>query len=151
MHSHPERDDIKRAIDAYCAIAYQSQPPKKVQTQQQTLEQWQGDVLECPIFAREPSPACTHFKARLGNTFYPHMKMAVEVAADHSHYFFRVDTHDRHICPKPESPEYGQFCQLMEKNQKLAESIEATWEQQGLPTFKSYLREDLKRRQASMH
>jgi hypothetical protein len=38
------------------------------------------------------------------------------------------------------------FTQLMESNQKLAESIEAAWDVSGLPTFKRYLREDLARR-----
>jgi hypothetical protein len=37
----------------------------------------------------------------------------------------------------------------MERNQKLAEKIEAAWEAVQLPTFKQFLREDLKRRQAA--
>jgi len=37
---------------------------------------------------------------------------------------------------------------MMEKNQSLASRIEAAWESGGLPTFKSFLRQDLARRQA---
>jgi hypothetical protein len=35
----------------------------------------------------------------------------------------------------------------MEENQRLSERIENDWATQGLPTFKSLLREDLARRQ----
>ena len=35
----------------------------------------------------------------------------------------------------------------MELNRQVAEEIEAAWERQGIPTFKSFLREDLARRQ----
>ena len=41
------------------------------------------------------------------------------------------------------------FRQLMEMNQTVAQAIEATWEQEGVPTFKSYLKEDLARRQTA--
>ena len=38
------------------------------------------------------------------------------------------------------------FTQLMENNQKVAQAIEQGWADQHLPTFKTYLREDLARR-----
>jgi hypothetical protein len=37
----------------------------------------------------------------------------------------------------------------MDRNQKLAQQIEAQWEQRGVPTFKMYLKQDLARRQQS--
>ena len=85
---------------------------------------------------------------RLGNPWYPHMKLTIERAPDGKTSLFRADTHDRHIHVGPESPEYAAFCQMMEKNQSLASRIEAAWESGGLPTFKSFLRQDLARRQA---
>jgi hypothetical protein len=36
----------------------------------------------------------------------------------------------------------------MEKNQKVVESVERAWAEGGVPTFKTYLREDLARRRA---
>jgi len=38
------------------------------------------------------------------------------------------------------------YLKLMEKNQKMAQSIEAAWGEGGLPTFKTYLKQDLQRR-----
>jgi len=37
----------------------------------------------------------------------------------------------------------------VEKNQRQAETIESAWAEAGLPTFKTYLREDLAKRQAA--
>jgi hypothetical protein len=37
----------------------------------------------------------------------------------------------------------------MEKNQRLAEAIDLAWEKAAVPTFKTYLREDLRRRKAA--
>ena len=62
-------------------------------------------------------------------------------------WLFRVDAHDKHACPSPKAPEYAAFCQLMTQNQELLGKIEAAWADQGLPTFKTYLRADLARRQ----
>jgi hypothetical protein len=77
------------------------------------------------------------------------MKLSIDRRPDQIGFLFRADTHDRHICPSPASKEHGKFRQLMEKNQKLAQTIEAAWEEGGLPTFKSYLKQDLQRRQQS--
>ena len=75
----------------------------------------------------------------------------IEPTPDRTSYMFRADTHDKHIRPSPSSKEYTLFCELMENNQKLGESIEHAWEEQGLPTFKQYLRKDLARRAAANH
>jgi len=83
---------------------------------------------------------------RLGNYVYPHMKLVIEPRPDGRGYLFRADTHDRHVRVPPSSPEYAVFQELMEKNQKLAEGIEHAWATEGLPTFRTFLREDLARR-----
>ena len=45
------------------------------------------------------------------------------------------------------SREFTAFRQLMELNQTVAQAIEAAWERDELPTFKTFLKEDLVRRQ----
>jgi hypothetical protein len=86
---------------------------------------------------------------RLGNCFYPHMKLSIDQRPDREGYFFRADTHDRHICPPPASKEHAAFCELMDKNQQLSQEIETAWAEKGVPTFKTYLKEDLARRAQS--
>ena len=77
------------------------------------------------------------------------MKLSIDMRPDQGGFLFRADTHDRHICPSPASKDYATFRELMEKNQKLAQNIEAAWGEGGLPTFKSYLKQDLERRRQS--
>jgi hypothetical protein len=78
------------------------------------------------------------------------MKLAIDPRPDGKGFLFRADTHDRHACPPPESKEYPLFCALMEKNQRLSQQIESAWADAGLTTFKTYLRDDLARRQAAV-
>lgn len=144
MAPYPQAEQIRRAIDVYIATAYPSARPARLATTLQTIASCEGDLLDCQAFVKSESPL--KFSLRLGNPFYPHMKFVIEPAPDGSTWLYRVDTHDRHACPKETSAEYGAFCELMAKNQKLASEIEAAWEAAGLPTFKSFLREDLKRR-----
>jgi hypothetical protein len=146
MAPYPPADQIRRAIDMYLSAAYPNERPAKLETTLHTLATCTGHPLECQVFVHTDSPP--RFSLRLGNSFYPHMKLVVEQAPDESLWLYRVDTHDRHVCPKESSPEYAAFCELMSRNQKLAESVEAEWERGDVPTFKHFLREDLKRRMA---
>jgi hypothetical protein len=146
MVPYPQADQIRRAIDLYLSAAYPVSRPAKLAAPLQTIADSTGHPLESQAFVHTDSPP--RFSLRLGNSFYPHMKLVVEPAPDQSTWLYRVDTHDRHVCPKETSPEYAAFCELMSKNQKLAETIEAAWEHAEVPTFKHFLREDLKRRAA---
>jgi hypothetical protein len=146
----PDQQQVLQAMDIYLKTAYQGDLPLRVRSQQGILESWGGPFFQAPIFVADNNTPPRRYTIRLGNSFYPHMKLAIEMAPHDEGWLFRVDTHDRHCCPNADAPEYSAFCQLMERNQKQAEMIEAEWEQAGLPTFKSYLREDLKRRQAQM-
>lgn len=141
----PEPAQVWNAIEIYLRHAYErAQPSVTVRSLLETLRTWKGDFFAAPVFARTPPH---RYCARLGNGFYPHMKLVFEPSPDGKQFLFKADTHDRHVCPPPESPEHGAFRELMDKNQRLADAIEADWASAGLPTFKAYLRDDLARRQ----
>jgi len=144
------REDVCRAVDIYLQIAYPNSVPLRAHDQLQIIQTSQGECLQCGALVRDTKATSPRYNIRLGNQSYPHMKIAVELPPNGQQYLFRVDTHDRHCCPGPTSPEYGAFRQLMEKNQQVADDVEAAWESAGLPTFKSFLREDLARRRAAM-
>ena len=74
------------------------------------------------------------------------MKLVLELSPDRRGYLLRADTHDKHVAPPAESPEYASFRQLMDENRAIAEAIETAWAAEGLSTFKTYLRDDLARR-----
>ena len=147
---HPQQ--VWKAIDAYLRCAYEgANVPKPVQMRLETLRDAgeNGDFYRSGVFERDSSPAPKKFSLRLGNRFYPHMKLSIDRRPDQGGFLFRADAHDRHICPGPASKEYATFRELMEKNQKLAQTIEAAWQDGGLPTFKTYLKQDLQRRRQS--
>jgi hypothetical protein len=143
----PEPVEVLRAVETYIHAAYPGGPPAVTRARVELVKGYDGPLFACREFVAEPRESGTRYTLRLGNPFYPHMKLAIEPSPAGDRYLYRADTHDRHICPKPESPEYAAFTALMEKNQSAAEAVEAAWGTAGIPTFRSYLREDLRRRQ----
>jgi hypothetical protein len=105
--------------------------------------------FDSPVLERDDQRPPARYALRLGNHFYPHMKLVIERAPNGRACLFRADTHDRHIRPAPDSRDYKAFAELMAKNQALSEQIESEWAKRGVPTFKEYLRQDLARRAAT--
>jgi len=144
----PPASEVLRAVEVYLTHAYSGEPPFVVRSQLNALKSWQGDFFKCPVLIPDAVNPMGKFTLRLGNTHYPHMKLKIELSPSDDQFLYRADTHDKHICPQSSSKDYAAFCELMEKNQALASAIESAWEKAGLPTFKTFLREDLRRRQA---
>lgn len=148
MAAKPEPAQVQRAIEIYLQHAYGDTLPVTVRSQLAILKSWKGDLLDAPVFAPDAHRPPTRYTMRLGNRGYPHMKIVIELSPDDSRFLFRVDAHDRHVCPPPKAPEYPSFRQLMEANQRLVDNVEGEWAKEGFPTFKTYLRDDLARRAA---
>lgn len=145
MSWHPPHREVWRAIDVYLEHAYPGEPPSAVCDRLETLHHLpKEDFFDNGVFEKDAQGH--RLKLRLGNRLYPHMKLILERTPDGKACMFRADTHDQHICPTPGSPDYKPFCQLMAKNQELARTIEAAWAAEGVPTFKTYLKQDLQRR-----
>ena len=143
----PPPAQVRSAIASYLAIAYDALPPLSVRARLDLLNNAaEADFYHAPVFERIPPGDPSKFCIRLGNRFYPHMKLVIERSPDGTRALFRADTHDRHVQPKPDSPEAAAFAELARKNQELAQTIESKWDDSGLPTFKQYLRDDLARR-----
>ena len=144
----PEPEVVWKAIDAFLKVAYGGPPPSAVRSRLETLRALDADAFyDSPVFERRGEGNTARIFLRLGNRFYPHMKLAIERRPDRHGFLFRADTHDSHCCPAVTSREYAAFRQLMEANQGVAQAVEAEWEREELPTFKTFLKEDLARRQ----
>jgi hypothetical protein len=155
----PEPPLVWRAITTYLSHAYDGTcnshgvpagTPSAVRARLESLRMAPAsDFFASPVFERDSVATPTRFSLRLGNRTYPHMKLVIDRAPDGRGHLLRADTHDGHCRPAPGSRDSHVFGQLMESNRHLADRIESAWEAQGLPTFKSFLREDLARRMAS--
>ena len=146
----PPPSQVWQAIETYLKLAYEgSSPPLEVRSRLEALKTARDvdSFYGSPILQRDLHDPPTRYTLRLGNKLYPHMKLSLDMSPDDREFLFRADTHDRHCCPAPSSPDYAAFSDMMAKNQSLAEAIDAAWAAQGLRTFKTYLREDLARRQ----
>lgn len=76
---------------------------------------------------------------RVGNAWYPHMKITIRPYGRPPGFVFGVDTHDE--VPMPENDaEARALRQLKSRNQELARAVEAEWEGSGLPTSNGVLR-----------
>ena len=150
MADLPHPKQVWSAIELYMRCAYgEAKAPAAVQKK---LESLRAAGENGSFFASggfETDSNRKKYSLRLGNRFYPHMKLSIDQRPDQGGFLFRADTHDRHICLAGASKDQAVFRELMEKNQKMAKTIEAAWEEGGLPTFKSYLKQDLQRRQQS--
>lgn len=146
----PAAADLWRAVDAYLSVAYDGRAPGAVRARLETLRAAPpDDLFASPVLERtEDHGAILRYSLRLGNRGYPHMKLLIEPSPDGRGHLFRIDTHDRHVRPPAGSPEERAFANLMANNQSVADAVEAALEKVGLPTFKSYLRDDLARRSA---
>jgi hypothetical protein len=145
----PEPAVVDKAVEAYLKQAYEGEPPAMVRSALATLHAWRGRYYTCPVFTKDANTPPDRYSMRLGNRYYPHMKLVIQRASDGKSFLFRADSHDRHICPPEGSPEHAEFSQLMARNQLIAQAIESAWADEGLPTFKTWLRDDLARRQSS--
>ncbi len=72
---------------------------------------------------------------RLGNSRYPHMKLALEESILSDEYAFCVDTHDN-LNVSPDAPDYARWNAVRDHNRRLAEEIERAWEEEGVPTVR---------------
>lgn len=143
----PAPAETWKAIELYLTRAYAADPPLGVRARLDALRSAsESDFYRLAAFERTPEDEPTRFSLRLGNRFYPHMKLVIERSPDGVGALFRADTHDRHVQPKPDSPQAAAFAELARKNLDLAQQIEAAWDEHGLATFKRFLRDDLARR-----
>jgi hypothetical protein len=146
--STPEPSQVLKAVETYMSHAYGADVPTQVRSMLAILHSWKGEFFRSPVIAADDKTPPRRYTIRLGNRVYPHMKLAIELAPDGNSFLFKADSHDRHICPPAGSAEYDAFMTLRKENARIGEAIDNAWEQEGVPTFKSFLRDDIARRQS---
>jgi hypothetical protein len=136
---------VWRAIEAYLAVAYEGAPPDAVAGRLSTLRE-AGDAgfYDCGAFERADEQCAL----RLGNRFYPHMKLVLASAPD-GRCVFRADTHDRHFLELLGTSARERLSELMARNEAMARAIEDSWDACGLLTPRGCLREQMESWRAS--
>ena len=155
----PDVAQVWEAIETYLAIAYAGAPPVAVRRRLDLMRAAGHDPLvTCSAVERDPAGAAPdaaagaapqRYSLRLGNRIYPHMKLVVDCRQSSAGCIFRADTHDAHCRPPAGSREAAMYQQLVDANRELATAIERAWEAKGIPTFKTFLKQDLARRAAA--
>ena len=155
MSHRPDVALVWEAIETYLSIAYAGSPPAAVRGRLDQMRAAGDDPLvRCPAIERDPKDvppdpgAPQRYSLRLGNRLYPHMKMVVDCRNTSAGCIFRADTHDAHCRPPEGSREAAMYAQLVDANREIAIAIERAWEAKGIPTFKTFLKQDLARRAA---
>ncbi|HEY8668811.1 MAG TPA: hypothetical protein VIL86_19345 [Tepidisphaeraceae bacterium] len=150
----PDATAVRKAIEIYLQRAYgAAAPPAAVRERLGKLDSLPADdrsFFSSAAFELDHADHPSRYRLRLGNRFYPHMKLSVDRRPDGKGFLFRADTHDGHIRVEPGAKEFEAFKKLMEQNRELAVEIESAWAAAELPTFKTYLQEDLRRRAAAV-
>lgn len=139
------RDALRRAVEIYLAHAY---PTGAVPDPVRKRIDWPDDVevgtlLSSPPFERANRPGDgipAIFALRLGNHRYPHMKLQVQPWSTVEGYLLSVNTHDQALSLNAASRDAAAYNELQAENQRIKELIESAWQDEGLPTFLSYLR-----------
>jgi len=133
---------LERAIEIYFQFAYYDQA---IPTRARALSKWSNpDDQEGPIWgdARFETAHGAHgrrFYLRLGNRYYPHMKLGiVECAGQPGEFVFEADTHDRHFELDSNLPDLSMFREVMRKNEVLKCEIESSWMNAGIPTSSAH-------------
>jgi hypothetical protein len=134
----------------YLEQAYPSGPPPENRRQFSHLDEHLSleEILHLkgvetlpPASSAQSRPA---YALRVGNEWYPHMKVVLRPLDDDGAYIFTVDTHD-HVSVPDGSPEADALRALKARNTELARLVETKWTQVGVPTQAAALREYLDR------
>lgn len=141
----PSPEDIHLAIQTYLKYAYDGAPPESTisllpdEGNFDTGEWLMGEKIE-----RDPPEApldeVRSAGCRLGNSFYPNMKLRLSRPPNHQSFIFSVDSHDEFLNVPPDSPDYSALEELKAQNASLANTIHSEWDQLSLPTERNFLR-----------
>ncbi len=114
------KNKLINAIETYAKFAYpEREMPEKIKEVIKQLQKTEDNqIFSLPFFEKVDQNV---FALRLGNIFYPHMKLVVKIEGQN--LLFNVDTHDSPERIPPTLPGYDKFKKVIEFNRKIKEKI----------------------------
>jgi hypothetical protein len=144
-------DLLRRAVDVYLNLAYPlGEIPDVVRRRLVWPEGQAAETLltKSPFerAGKVPGQQTPIYALRLGNTHYPHMKLQIQPWPNPAGFMLSVNTHDQVAGLDLGAADAQAFRDLQTENQRLKETIEQAWDDEGLPTFLRYLRDYIQSR-----
>ena len=145
----PRAETLRDAIDIYFARAYPDGVAEQISQKftapdDSELARWLIDDVGEP----EPSDAdidtVRSIALRLGNAFYPNMKLRLTRPPGNKLFLLMVDSHDVMLVAPEGSPDYQALEELKTANSALVADITAVWDRCALPTERNYLRDKIR-------
>ena len=144
-------ETLKKALWLFCDVAYfKSSVPVKIIDK--TSFSRKTDLLELlqskAIIESKHIDEANHIEKywiRMGNDFYPHMKVCITKMPINASFILSVDTHDQHvldILPK-DTEQWKKFSEVQKQNMRLKKKVEKRWKRENIPTEQSYLEVDV--------
>lgn len=144
--------DLRLAVAIYLRSAYaESKLPEAIQRRLDWFDSPRLDeILARPPFERTPRrddrpESCA---LRLGNSYYPHMKLVVTPWEWRRGKLLSVDSHDQLQISADKSEEKKALELLQAHNARIKDEIESAWDDAGLPTHANFLLEFLAQRRS---
>lgn len=144
----PPPEELRCAVRLYLDIAFDAPPPPA--TARFCMSQADGDVaafLMGEHVERDPADApienVRSFAMRIGNTFYPHMKLRIAKPPNDLCFIYSVDSHDAFLRANPGTPDYSMLEELKKHNAAVTAKVLAAWDAAGLTTERNYLRKKI--------
>ena len=141
----PSADELREAIAIFLAIAYPQGEPAIVVDCYRPVGAFDPVawlMRECVERTPPDAPieVVRSFAIRLGNYFYPHMKLRISRPPRESSCLFTVDSHDAFLKAPPGSADFEALEQVKRQNNEMVSRINDAWDAAGLPTERNYLR-----------
>lgn len=146
-------DDLRLAVALYMRTAYATtEPPETIKRRLDWFESpLIEDILAHSPFERTPvrDDRPEGRALRLGNCYYPHMKLVITPWDWRRGKLLSVDSHDQLRISADDPEEKAALELLQARNARIKDEIESAWDEAGLPTHANFLREYLEERRPS--
>jgi len=145
----PWRRDIQTALKIYLDRAYGGGVPDHI-IQKFTIPDDCEPARWLLQDVGEPDPADADIETvrsialRLGNAGYPNMKLRLTRPPGNRTFLLTVDSHDVMLEAPEGTPDHKALGELKTANAAIAKAVADAWDTAGLPTERSYLRDQIR-------
>lgn len=142
----PDAAAIRQAVDIYMKHAWITPPGEQFTSQLPPQGDFDpaawvmGELVERDYSGDKTLDNLKSAAFRLGNTFYPNMKLRLNRIPNSNEFLFSVDSHDAILQAPEGTPDHAMLEELKAANAQIAEAILGEWDKAGIMTERNYLR-----------